>query len=48
MGVKCRPACARRAKMRWCGCREWAEERGLEFGAETSLPLGDGTRPDYD
>jgi hypothetical protein len=28
--------------------REWAEERGLDIGAETNLPLWDGTRPDYD
>jgi hypothetical protein len=28
--------------------REWAEERGLDIGAETNIPLWDGTRPDYD
>jgi hypothetical protein len=28
--------------------REWAEERGLNIGAETNVPLWDGTRPDYD
>ena len=28
--------------------RELAEERGLDIGAETNLPLWDGTRPDYD
>jgi len=28
--------------------REWAEERGLDLGAETNVPLWDGTRPDYD
>jgi Domain of unknown function (DUF222) len=28
--------------------REWAEERGLDIGADTNLPLWDGTRPDYD
>ena len=28
--------------------REWAEERGLEMGAGTDVPLWDGTRPDYD
>jgi hypothetical protein len=28
--------------------REWAEERGLDIGAETNVPLWDGTRPDYD
>jgi hypothetical protein len=28
--------------------REWAEERGLDIGAGTNVPLWDGTRPDYD
>ena len=28
--------------------REWAEQRGLDIGAETNVPLWDGTRPDYD
>ena len=28
--------------------REWAVERGLDIGAETNVPLWDGTRPDYD
>ena len=28
--------------------QEWAEERGLDLGAATNLPLWDGTRPDYD
>ena len=28
--------------------REWAEERGLDLGADANLPLWDGTRPDYD
>ena len=28
--------------------REWAEERSLDIGAETNVPLWDGTRPDYD
>ena len=28
--------------------REWAEERGLDIGAETNVPLWDGSRPDYD
>jgi hypothetical protein len=27
---------------------EWAEDRGLDIGADTNLPLWDGTRPDYD
>ena len=27
---------------------EWAEQRGLDIGAETNVPLWDGTRPDYD
>jgi hypothetical protein len=27
---------------------EWAEERGLDLGADTNTPLWDGTRPDYD
>jgi hypothetical protein len=26
---------------------EWAEDRGLDLGADT-MPLSDGTRPDYD
>jgi hypothetical protein len=26
----------------------WAEDRGLDLGADTNLPLWDGTRPDYD
>ena len=28
--------------------RERAEERGLDIGAETNVPLWDGTRPDYE
>jgi hypothetical protein len=28
--------------------REWAEERGLDLGADANMPLWDGTRPDYD
>jgi hypothetical protein len=28
--------------------REWAEQRGLDLGAETNVPLWDGSRPDYD
>jgi hypothetical protein len=28
--------------------RAWAEARGLDIGADTNLPLWDGTRPDYD
>ena len=28
--------------------REWAEERGVDLGADANLPLWDGTRPDYD
>jgi hypothetical protein len=28
--------------------REWAEDRGLDLGADTNMPLWDGTRPDYD
>ena len=28
--------------------REWAEDRGLDIGADTNMPLWDGTRPDYD
>ena len=28
--------------------REWAEERGIDLGADANLPLWDGTRPDYD
>jgi hypothetical protein len=28
--------------------RGWVEERGLDIGAETNLPLWDGTRLDYD
>ena len=28
--------------------REWADERGLDLGPDASLPLWDGTRPDYD
>ena len=28
--------------------REWAEERGLDIGAETNVPLWDGTLSDYD
>ena len=27
---------------------EWAEDRGLDLGADTNMPLWDGTRPDYD
>ena len=27
---------------------EWAEARGLDIGADTNMPLWDGTRPDYD
>ena len=27
---------------------EWAENRGREIGADTNMPLWDGTRPDYD
>jgi hypothetical protein len=27
---------------------EWAEDRGLDIGADTNMPLWDGTRPDYD
>jgi hypothetical protein len=27
---------------------EWATERGLALGADSNLPLWDGTRPDYD
>jgi hypothetical protein len=27
---------------------EWADERGLDLGADTNTPLWDGTRPDYD
>ena len=27
---------------------EWAGERGLDLGADSNLPLWDGTRPDYD
>jgi hypothetical protein len=27
---------------------EWAEDRGLDLGADTNTPLWDGTRPDYD
>ena len=27
---------------------EWAEERGIDLGADTNMPLWDGTRPDYD
>jgi hypothetical protein len=27
---------------------EWAEDRGLDIGADTDMPLWDGTRPDYD
>ena len=27
---------------------EWATERGLDLGADSNLPLWDGTRPDYD
>jgi hypothetical protein len=27
---------------------EWAEDRGLDIGADTNTPLWDGTRPDYD
>jgi len=30
----------------WVG--ERAEERGLDIGGETNVPLWDGTRPDYD
>jgi hypothetical protein len=26
----------------------WANERGLDLGADTNMPLWDGTRPDYD
>jgi hypothetical protein len=28
--------------------QEWAEERGMDIGADTNMPLWDGTRPDYD
>ena len=28
--------------------QEWAEDRGMDIGADTNLPLWDGTRPDYD
>ena len=28
--------------------QEWAEDRGLDLGADTNLPFCDGTRPDYD
>jgi hypothetical protein len=28
--------------------QEWAEDRGLDLGADTNMPLWDGTRPDYD
>ena len=27
---------------------EWAEDRGLDLGADTNMPLWDGTRLDYD
>jgi len=27
---------------------EWAEDRGLDLGADTNTPVWDGTRPDYD
>ncbi len=27
---------------------EWAKDRGLDIGADSNLPLWDGTRPDYD
>ncbi len=27
---------------------EWATDRGLDIGADSNLPLWDGTRPDYD
>jgi hypothetical protein len=27
---------------------EWAGDRGLDIGADTNMPLWDGTRPDYD
>ncbi len=27
---------------------EWADDRGLDLGPDTNLPLWDGTRPDYD
>ena len=27
---------------------EWAEDRGMDIGADTNMPLWDGTRPDYD
>jgi hypothetical protein len=27
---------------------EWATDRGLDLGADSNLPLWDGTRPDYD
>ena len=27
---------------------EWAKDRGLDIGADTNMPLWDGTRPDYD
>jgi hypothetical protein len=27
---------------------EWAEDRGLDLGADTNTPLWDGIRPDYD
>jgi hypothetical protein len=28
--------------------REWADERGLDLGPDATLPLWDGTRPEYD
>ncbi len=28
--------------------KEWAEERGMDIGADTNMPLWDGTRMDYD
>ena len=28
--------------------QEWAEERGMDIGADTNMPLWDGTRMDYD
>jgi hypothetical protein len=26
----------------------WADDQGLDLGADTNTPLWDGTRPDYD
>ena len=28
--------------------QEWAEDRGMDIGADTNTPLWDGTRLDYD